>query len=235
MKEEFKLPSSSYKELVKIIRAYGSYEKGASLPELNKISGIHNTIISSNNKFLLSINLISGGNIKIPSPSCLELSRAFSYNNEGEISRLWRNIVSSSDFLTKMLTAIKIRNGMDEQGFANHISYSSGQMNSAYTKTGAGTLIEIFKIAKLVKEEDGKLIFSEFSENELPQKQDSEQENINVLLEGRKNKESELIVNNKSDSTINVNFQINIAVSVSELEELSGKLTTIIKSIKENI
>jgi hypothetical protein len=39
MAEEFPLPSSSYKELIKIIRAYGRLETEANLADVAKKSG----------------------------------------------------------------------------------------------------------------------------------------------------------------------------------------------------
>ena len=53
MSDIFKLPGSSYKELQKIIQAYGTSKKGSvvQLDELSQSSGAPSTVISRNNGF----------------------------------------------------------------------------------------------------------------------------------------------------------------------------------------
>ena len=55
MAEEFPLPSSSYKELIKIIRAYGRIGTEASLSDVAKLAAMNETSISGNNKFLVAL------------------------------------------------------------------------------------------------------------------------------------------------------------------------------------
>ena len=159
MGEEFKLPASSYEELIKIIKAYGqAKENHTSLGELQKLCGVPSTQISRNSGFLLAVNITEGGKIKVVSEKGLILSRALQHDIPEETAKAWRDIINENDFLTKMVTAIKIRNGMDQQSFQSHIAYSSGQSNNKYVKTGSGTVIDILKIANLISETDGKFV-----------------------------------------------------------------------------
>ena len=55
-----------------------------------------------------------------------------------------------------MLSAVRIRNGMDRSSFINHIIYSSGLKDAKESRAGAGALIEIFKSVGVLSEVDGK-------------------------------------------------------------------------------
>ena len=68
MTDVYKLPTSSYEELVKIIKAYGAGKVGVSvsLDDLVKSSGMSRTVISKNNGFLVQAGLITEGNKKSP-------------------------------------------------------------------------------------------------------------------------------------------------------------------------
>ncbi|MCA9469615.1 MAG: hypothetical protein KC643_29795 [Nitrospira sp.] len=61
MTKEFNLPGSSFEELQKILKGYSNASENASLDTLSKLTGLHTTVISRNNKFLTDIGLIGGG------------------------------------------------------------------------------------------------------------------------------------------------------------------------------
>lgn len=61
MADEFPLPGSSYKELIKIIQGYGKYGKEASLGHISQLTAIGETVVSANNKFLVATGVIKGG------------------------------------------------------------------------------------------------------------------------------------------------------------------------------
>ena len=87
MSDVYKLPVSSYDELIKIIKVYGSGKVGVpmSLDDLVKSSGMSKTIISKNNGFLVQLGLISEGNKKAPSDICKKLANAYSMNLQEQI------------------------------------------------------------------------------------------------------------------------------------------------------
>ena len=142
MAENFKLPGSSYEELIKIVKAYATGKVGApmSLEVVAQTAKMDKTIVSRNNGFLVQLTLISEGNKKAPTQLGSDLGRAYSLNMNEEIIQIWQNAIETNEFLTRMLSAIKIRNGMERTEFVNHILYSSGSSTNNNTRTGASTI-----------------------------------------------------------------------------------------------
>lgn len=159
MAETFKLPSSSYEELIKLFQAYANTKEGTalSLDEITQATGVPRTIVSKNNGFLVQVGLITEGNKKAATETGRALGRAYTSKITDEIERIWKEIISEVDFLSRMLSAVRIRNGMDRSSFINHIIYSSGLKDAKESRAGAGALIEIFKSVGVLSEVDGKL------------------------------------------------------------------------------
>ena len=82
MAENFKLPGSSYEELIKIVKAYATGKVGApmSLEVVAQTAKMDKTIVSRNNGFLVQLTLISEGNKKAPTQLGSDLGRAYSLN-----------------------------------------------------------------------------------------------------------------------------------------------------------
>ena len=72
MADNFKLPGSSYEEIIKIIKAYSSGKEGQAQPldAIAQASGIDRTIVSRNNGFLLQMQLLMEGAKKTPTSEC---------------------------------------------------------------------------------------------------------------------------------------------------------------------
>ena len=228
MGEEFKLPGSSYEELIKIIKTYAQ-AKDYSLDELSKLCGIPTTQISRNSGFLVATNIVSNGKQKEVTEKGKELGRAFLHNINDEISRIWKEIVIETDFLSKMVTAVKIRNGMDIQSFQSHIAYSSGQNSNSYVKTGANTIIEIMKITNLIEEVDGKLIYKEIDNPIKTQPINNPISYEPELKAGNNDTPLKEIIHSKSG--ISINIDIKIIAKVNEIDDLGIKLKKLIKDI----
>lgn len=229
MADNFKLPGSSYEELTKIIKAYASGKEGQpqTLDAIAQSTGMDRTVVSRNNGFLMQMELLSEGSKKTPTTECFSLGRAYSLGIQEEIERTWKSLIDENEFLTRMISAIKIRNGMDRTGLINHILYSAGSTTGS-AKVGANTIIEIFKAANLVTEEDGKIkTVMETAINDKPksdgQKSEDEKAQIPVL------NTTKLI--SSTGSIVNIN--INIDASVGEIEELSEKIKLLLESISE--
>ena len=156
--EKFKLPQSSYEELSKVIKAYGHFPEPAGLDEVSKFIGLHTTIISRNAGFLIGVGVLEAGAKKFLTANGRKLAHALEHDMPEEIRTWWRQIVSGNEFLTRLLAAIKIRNGMDQQTLEAHIAYSAGQPKRPQFMTGARTVIDILRGAELIKEADGKYI-----------------------------------------------------------------------------
>jgi hypothetical protein len=156
--ETFRLPKSSYDELVKIVRAYGSSGDAANLEDVAQTAAMDKTIISRNNAFLISIGIVAGGKAKGITEKGKVLAQALQYDMQADIATHWRELATSNEFLQKMVTAVSIRGGMEDSALQSHIAYSAGEPKSAGVMAGAGAVVQILKVSGLVKEQDGKLV-----------------------------------------------------------------------------
>lgn len=163
MADTFKLPVSSYDELVKIIRAYGIGKIGVSvsLDELVKSSGISKFVLSKNNGFLIQIGLITKGNKKSPTETCRKLASAYSMDIKDEISAIWKKIFNTDDFIAKMLSFVSVKGRVSRDELINHIVYSADCGNSVAYKTGAAAIVEIMKITEMISENNGYITLSD--------------------------------------------------------------------------
>lgn len=159
MAETFKLPSSSYEELIKLFQAYANTKEGTalSLDDITQATGVPRTVVSKNNGFMVQVGLITEGNKKAATETGRALGGAYTSKITDEVDRIWKEIIAEVDFLNRMLSAVRIRNGMDRSSFINHIIYSSGLKDTKESRAGAGALIEIFKSVGVLLEVDGKL------------------------------------------------------------------------------
>lgn len=158
MEDKFKLPSSSYEQLAKIIQGYASLNKPASLDDVSKRVGINPTVISGNNAFLVSVGVLEGGRNKASTLLGKRLGDALSHDLELEAQVLWREIIDGSDFLKNLIGAIRIRRGMDESALKAHIAYTAGAARSPGVTTGSGAILDLLKRAAVVEERDGKFV-----------------------------------------------------------------------------
>lgn len=160
MSDVYKLPVSSYDELIKTIKVYGSGKVGIpmSLDDLVKSSGMSKTIISKNNGFLVQLGLISEGNKKAPSDICKKLANAYNMSLQEQIVVIWREIINQDEFITKMVSVIGIKGKLSKNEYINHIVFSSNCGSGAGYKAGAAAIIEILKTINAVSEYDGNII-----------------------------------------------------------------------------
>ena len=154
----FPLPGSSYRELIKIIQAYGKVPENAVPADVGRVISINETIVSSNNGFLKAVSIIQGGKKKTMTSAGKALAAAYEYDKQQEIAALWRSIIDATDFLQKVVAAVRIRKSMDETSLEAHVAYSAGQPKTPRVLTGAGTVVEILKTAGLLKKEGGSLV-----------------------------------------------------------------------------
>lgn len=91
---KFDLPSSSYKELVKIIQGYGHGKDNISLDEIANLVGMNKSGVSGNNGFLKSVGLIKGGNKKTPTDLCRTLGKAYEHDQKDEIRRTLGELIA---------------------------------------------------------------------------------------------------------------------------------------------
>lgn len=67
-------------------------------------------------------------------------------------------MIETSEFLKKVIAAVRIRKGMDEASLESHVAYSAGQPKTPAVATGAATVVNILKAAEVLKEESGTLV-----------------------------------------------------------------------------
>lgn len=228
MAETFRLPGSSYEELTKIIKAYATGKVGTpmSLETVAQTAGMDKTVVSRNNGFLVQMAFVSEGNKKSPTQLGIDLGRAYALNISSEIVRIWRSAVEADEFLSRMLSAIRIRNGMEKSSFINHILYSSGGKTSNNARAGANTIIEIYKTAQLATEEDGRIIaleversFQDVGDGQALNSFETEPVGTPIPV--------------TKISSGNVTININIDVTVAELDTLAPKIKSLIDSLNE--
>lgn len=156
--EGFPLPYSSYKELIKVIQGYERVGSEATLADVARMTAINETIVSANNKFLVAAGIVQGGKKKAITQIGAELARALQHDMQDEVAAKWRAVVDATDFLQKVVAAVRIRKGMDESSLESHVAYSAGQPKTPAVATGAGAVVDILKAAGLLKDEGGNLV-----------------------------------------------------------------------------
>jgi hypothetical protein len=233
--DKFRLPGGSYDELCKIIKSYGVFDKAFSLEEASQVTKMDKTQISRNNGFLLAIGVIDGDKSKTTTELGKKLAHSLDYERGDEISTVWREIVLSSEFLTRMIAAVRIRKGMDIATLQGHIAYSAGQQKSKFVMTGARAIIDILLSSELLIEKDGQLVaIDKSSEMKIDEKQlDHDEETQEGLA---KNNDSNLggrITIGKAGTHVilQVNIDIRIDAKPDELVGLGAKVREIINDL----
>jgi hypothetical protein len=155
---EFRLPGSSYEELVNIIVAYGTRDEAARPGDVGKLDAVHQTSVSRNNSFLTEIGVLQGESKKLITPRGRALALALARGDREEIRKNWRAIVATNEFLQNVVAAVKLREGMLYPTVQAYIAHAAGQPRNKPVMTGAGGIVEILKIAGLLREEAGELV-----------------------------------------------------------------------------
>ncbi len=238
--EKFRLPKSSYEEIVKIVKGYAQFEAESSLDDVSRQTMLHKTAISRNVGFLVDAGILQGGRNKECTPYGRELAQALLHEMPDEIRRLWRTIVRETEFLSRILGAVTIRNGMDEGTIKSHIAYSAGEKKNAGVMRGARCVVDILRAAELLREEDGKLTAVDVKTVDVPSKvKENPVDQIPPIAPSTPLKRSE--INHRLPDTVaagvNVNITINIECAASEIARLGSQLKQLLRDIsdKDNI
>ncbi len=228
----FPLPNSSYKEVIKIIQAYGKVPENATPADVGKVISINETIVSSNNGFLKAVGIIQGGKKKTTTPVGKSLAAAYEYDKVPEVAALWRSIIEVTDFLQKVVAAVRIRKGMDETSLEAHVAYSAGQPKTPRVLTGAGTVVEILKVAGLLKEDGGNLVAA------TPESSGSAEIVEQHLVLGdsmrtRSDSSPTNILPSRPASGAQLNIEVRIQCTPQDLEGLGKKLRQVIDDFNQ--
>lgn len=155
--ERFPLPGSSYKELSKIIQGYGSLKGPGGPGDVGGQVGIDPTIVSRNNKFLGAIAVVAGGQKKTITEPGRALAIALQHELHEEIVKAWRRVLEGNEFTDKILSAVRIRKGMERSALQAHVAFTAGHPRKPMTMTGAATVVDILLESELLHELNGKL------------------------------------------------------------------------------
>lgn len=154
---EFNLPGSSFEEVSKIVKGYANAQEKTSLDSLSKLTGQNPSTLSRNSKFLTDIGLIVGGTKKTATDLGKKLGRALEHSQDDDSRRFWKEAVQSNEKIAGLITTVRIKGGMPEKDFSEHVLYVSGQQNTHHNMTGARCVTDVLLAAKLLEEVDGVL------------------------------------------------------------------------------
>lgn len=245
MAAEFNLPGSSLAELNKIIQAYGHFSDKASGQEVANLAGVHRTTISRSAKFLVDAGVLSLGAQKNLTDLGRKLARAIEHDVTNDIARYWREAVSQNEKFSKLITKLRIKGGMTEKAFSDHVLYVSGVKKTKPTETGARTVVDILLAANMITEQNGQLgvsagteLASESSRSEpIADTEEEHSETAKVSLPTQ----SEVSADVKADTrrevvSINPNPQvtINIQLHIPEVSD-SETYDRLFKALADNL
>ena len=234
--DKFKLPLSSYDELVKFIKAYSLATEPTELSDISKLTGVAATNISRNVGFFVATGILESGKKKMPTPAGKQLGHALEHEMPNEVRKSWRRIVEKDEFLTKLLTSVRIRNGMDSQTLEAHIAYSAGQPKKRRFMTGARTVIDILKAAELIVEVEGKYLLKDPSD--VPEAHVDSPVNTETLREPQiippKTPLPRIDSPVEAQQGVQINIQININCTPDDIPGLGTQVKAMIQEIAGN-
>lgn len=228
---EFRLPGSPYEELVNIIVAYGTRDESARPGDVRNLDSIHQSSVSRNNAFLAAIGVLKGEREKLVTRQGRALALALMRRDAVETRRNWRVIVSSNDFLQNVVSAVKLREGMSYETVQAYVAHSAGQPRNKPVMTGSGAIIEILKVANLLREEAGEMIptFDEdFETNGL-----ADAPNSDEAVEDPAAAETRITTSVETEDGPKVNIHLHIQCSTNEIEDLAPRIKTLIQDLSK--
>jgi hypothetical protein len=224
----FKLPGSSYAELAKIIRAYGHANDDAAPKDVAERAGIDPTIVSRNNAFLVSLGILTGGKKKSLTSHGRNLAQALDHEIPDLITSAWRSIASDAPFFQKIISAVKIRNGMDESSLRSHIAYTAGAPKKPASMTGAGSVIDVLKASGLLREDGGK-IFATVSEQRSSVNADQSEAEPGQVLSVQK---AVPVSVSGDDAVASLQIQVRINCTPADIPSLGAQLREMLDALR---
>ena len=226
---EFRLPGSSYEELVNIIVAYGTRDEAARPGDVGKLNAVHQSSVSRSNSFLTEIGILQGETKKLITHRGRALALALARKDEAEIRRNWRTIVASNEFLQNVVAAVKLREGMIYPTVQAYVAHAAGQPRNKPVMTGAGAIVEILKTAGLLREEAGELVAT--FDGEL------EPEDVNYAVDEFSTETPEEHEEPLVSTTVEagdgpaVKIHLHVQCTADEIEDLAPRLKTLLREL----
>lgn len=167
----FRLPVAGFDQIERILRAYlAAAKRTAGVPvKLDDVAGraaMSKPAVSGNNAFLASLGLIEGGNNKQLTQRGLQAALTLDHPGTPEAFSAWSDVIDASPDLERVLDAVRIRKGMDEDALLSHIVLTAGVPKTARYLTGARTLVDVLEFAGLLEEAEGRFTVASPPEEE---------------------------------------------------------------------
>jgi hypothetical protein len=221
VEKHFRLPGSSYEELVNIIVAYGTRDEAARPGDVGKLDAVHQSSVSRNNGFLTEIGVLQGESKKLITRRGRALALALARKDRAEIRRNWRAIVATNEFLQNVVAAVKLREGMLYPTVQAYVAHAAGQPRNKPVMTGAGAIVEILKAAGLLREEAGELVATF----------DGEIDPEDLAMEN--GSPAEVAVSATVDEGPTVKVHIHIQCTADEIEDLAPRLKALLRELSD--
>jgi hypothetical protein len=233
---EFRLPGSPYEELVNIIVAYGTRDEAARAGDVGKLDSVHQSSVSRNNAFLTEIGVLQGESKKLITRRGRSLALALARKDEADVRSNWRAIVSASEFLQNVISAVKLREGMLYPTVQAYIAHAAGQPRNKPVMNGAGAIIEILKASGMLKEEAGELVatFDERQEDVAPEdgspaRTSEWKESVVTATVGEASGDAPGVSPGGTPPTVNIHVQVRC--TADEIEDLAPRLKALLREL----
>ena len=226
---DFRLPSSSFEAIQRILESYVASRGPAKLDDVAQRAAMGRTQVSGNNAFLTSINLIEGGNIKSLTELGRDVGLATSYPGSPEYTNAWRKVVESSEHLQKIVDAVRIRRGMTTEALETHILLTAGIPKSTTALTGARAIVDLLRAAGRIVESDGTITVSS-----APDEDDLRPSLLSTAQPPVEHQPAAAAISRSNvTGEITVNLTINIAVDAASIAELPDQLLELLKKLRQ--
>ena len=226
---EFRLPGSSYEELVNIIVAYGTRDEAARTGDVGKLDAVHQTSVSRNNSFLTEIGVLQGESKKLITRRGRALALALARRDRAEIRRNWRAVVATNEFLQNVVAAVKLREGMLYPTVQAYIAHAAGQPRNKPVMTGAGAIVEILKAAGLLREEAGELVAT-FDEDLEPEDLVMDDGSLPEVAEVAEPTVSATVEAGEGPA---VKIHLHVQCTADEIEDLAPRLKALLRELSD--
>ena len=223
---EFRLPGSSYEELVNIIVAYGTRDEAARPGDVGKLDAVHQSSVSRNNGFLTEIGVLQGESKKLITRRGRALALALARKDRVEIRRNWRAIVATNEFLQNVVAAVRLREGMLYPTVQAYIAHAAGQPRNKPVVTGAGAIVEILKAAGLLREEAGELVAT-FVEDLKPEDLGMEDGSLPEVAE------PSVSASLETGDGPAVQIHLHVQCTADEIEDLAPRLRALLRELSD--
>ena len=226
---EFRLPGSSYEELVNIIVAYGTRDEAARTGDVGKLDAVHQTSVSRNNSFLTEIGILQGESKKLITRRGRALALALARKDRLEIRKNWRAIVATNEFLQNVVAAVKLREGMLYPTVQAYIAHAAGQPRNKPVMSGAGAIVEILKAAGLLREEAGELVAT-FDEDLEPEDLVMDDGSLPEVAEVAEPTVSATVEAGEGPA---VKIHLHVQCTADEIEDLAPRLKALLRELSD--